>query len=83
MRVFACGRLGREPARAGLERQPQTVHEIAHRPVGARQHEQLQDGLVAVVRGQLGTDFVVDRAVLLQVVTENLASSTTTLVGTG
>jgi len=31
----------------------------------------------------MGPDFVVDRAVLLQVVTENLASSTTTLVGTG
>ena len=51
--------------RAGLRRQSQTVDEIAHRAIRARQHEQFQDRLVTVVCGQIRPEVVVDRAVLL------------------
>lgn len=50
---------------AGLRRQSQTVDEIAHRAMCARQHEQFQDRLVTVVCGQIRPEVVVDRAVLL------------------
>src|SRR5215218_4834796 len=58
--------LSRKAAGAGLRWQLQTIDEIAHRSIGAGQHEQLQDGFVPVIRSDLRPQFVVNCAVLME-----------------